>query len=75
MKLQDFVTAARVDALEQVGLPLVFILWEFPEIGGATLGVPVPLLVLFGRSILDPPYFGKLPYLVFVNQRIAKALK
>ena len=57
MKLQDFVTAARVDALEQVGLLLVFI-WEFPEIRGATLGVPVPLLVLFGDLYWAPPILG-----------------
>ena len=36
---------------------------RFPKLGGTILGVPIIGAIVFLRSILGYPYFGKPPYL------------
>ena len=42
-------------------------IWGFPKIGGAFLGVPIIRTIVFWGSILGSPYFGKLPFKVPVG--------
>ena len=37
-------------------------IWEFPQIRGTFLGIPIIRIIGILGSILGSPYFGKLPY-------------
>ena len=50
-----------------LGHPSIYDIWEFPKIMGTLLGGPHSKDHNILGSILESPYFGKLPYPCYVN--------